>query len=289
MPYLTSDLIASVRRRSFAPTGQSTFTTADILAMADEEIQARLIPHLVSFREEYLVTFTDQTIVSGTNAYAIPSRAIGMALREVKIVDSSGGYSDIPQLATEALASDGSGNPSAFYLRENSIVLWPRPNVSGLTLRTWYLRRHNLLIETSSAALVSGVSGNTVTVGSVPAGWSTSDTFDVIKGSGGYEILSMDQAVTAVTSSTLDFTVAPGSNVGAGAYIAKAGYTPVISLPPEYQPILAQAVTVRMLRSMRMAGADDEERILEKMLDSVVTLVSPRVIGEQTKIMSVWS
>lgn len=290
MPYLTSDLLASVRRRTFAPTGQNTFTNTDILALADEELAALVVPALVELREEYFLTFSDVSIVAGTNAYAIPNRAIGMAVREVKLVDSSGGYTDIPQLTPEALKDDTSGSPQAFYMRENSIILWPRPAASVGTVRIFFLRQHSQLVETSSAAVITSfANGNlTANVNAIPSTFAVGDTYDIIKSTGGQEIINTDLSVTSVGASSLDFTNALASSTQVGWYIAEAGQTPLVSLPPEYRHVLAQAVTVRVLKSMRMKGWEAEEKTLQQMLESAATVASPRVIGETTKILSVW-
>jgi hypothetical protein len=290
MPYLTSDLLASVRRRTFAPTGQNTFTNTDILAFGDEELSSLVIPALVELREEYFLTFSDQSITAGVNAYAVPNRAIGMAVREIKLVDSSGGYTDIPQITPESLRDDTTGSPEGFYMRDNSIILWPRPAASVGTLRIFFLRQHSKLVETSSAAVISSLSNGNLTanVNAVPSTFAVGDTYDIIKSTGGQEIINTDLSVTNLGTSSIDFTNALASTTQAGWYIAEAGETPLISLPPEYRHALAQAVAVRMLKSMRMKGWDVEQKTLEQMLESAAMVASPRVIGEQTKILSVW-
>lgn len=291
MPYLTSDLIASVRRRTFAPTGQNTFSATDILALADEELATLIVPAIIKLREEYFLTFTDLSVTAGTNAYAIPNRAVGMSVREVKLMDSSGGYTDIPQLTPESLPDDTTGTPQGFYLRENSLVLWPRPSSSTGTLRVFFLKTHSKLIETSSAASISAISGDslTATLSAVPTGFTANDTYDVIKSTGGQEVISTDLSVASVGASTLVFNSPLSSSIIPGWYVAKAGESPLLSIPQEYRHVLAQAVTVRILKSMRMDGWDAEQKTLLEMLETVEVTASPRVIGEQTKILSVWS
>ena len=49
---LTTEFVTSVRRQGSIPT---TMTTADILAVGDEEIQARFVALLESVRQNYMV------------------------------------------------------------------------------------------------------------------------------------------------------------------------------------------------------------------------------------------
>jgi hypothetical protein len=287
--YTSSDLVSAVKRRAFAPTGQNTFPAADILALADEEMETLIVPELMAVREEYFLTFTDYTVTAGQAAYPIPDRAIGMGVREIKLVGASGGFEDLPQIVPESLSSDTTGTPSAFYMRENSIVLWPTPVSTTSTLRVFYCRQQSKLIETSAAAVLSSVVGLTANVNAVPSGWSTSDTFDVIKATGGQEILTQDRAITSVGATSLDFAVALPTTAVAGSYIAKANETPIVQLPKEYRTVLAQAVTVRILKSMRLDGHEDEAKVLGAMMESARRVITPRVVGEPQKILSVWS
>jgi len=152
------------------------------------------------------------------------------------------------------------------------------------------LRQHSKLVETSSSAVISAISnGNlTATVNAVPSTFAVGNTYDIIKSTGGQEIINTDLSVTSLGVSSMDFTNPLSSVVQSGWYIAKSGESPLLSLPPEYCHVTAQAVTVRVLKSMRMKGWDVEEKTLEQMLESAATVTSPRVIGEQTKILSVW-
>jgi hypothetical protein len=54
-PWMTSDdLLESVKRKISFPSSQSTFTDADILAFANEELMISQVPSVMSFHEEYL-------------------------------------------------------------------------------------------------------------------------------------------------------------------------------------------------------------------------------------------
>ena len=83
-PWFTSDdLLESVKRKISFPASQNTFQDTDILAFANEELAIAMVPAIMSFHEEYFVTFDVVPIIGGTSRYQIPERAIGMKLRGV--------------------------------------------------------------------------------------------------------------------------------------------------------------------------------------------------------------
>jgi hypothetical protein len=286
--YTTADLLAAIKRRTFAPTSQNTFPNSELLALADEEMQTVIVPELMAVREEFFVTSEDVPVTAGQAAYDIPWRAIGMAAREVKLVDSSGSYTDLPQISPESISSDSPGTPTAFYLRDNQIVLYPTPNTNALTLRISYSRSPSRHVETSSAAVVSAVIGFDVNINAVPAAFTSAVQYDFIRATGGQEIVAMNLAAAGVGPSSLTMSVTPPSALRAGDYVALAGETPVVQLPREYRTCLAQATCVRVLKSLRMDGFREEKEVLDEMLEKARLLVSPRVVGEPMKILSPW-
>ena len=51
----TEDLLDKIKRRSFIPVSQSTFTDAEILKIATEEMVGIIVPTILNAREEYYV------------------------------------------------------------------------------------------------------------------------------------------------------------------------------------------------------------------------------------------
>lgn len=289
MAFTTADLLASINLRAFAPVDATTFSNIDLLNLADEEIQTILVPHLMSMREEYFVTFKDISIVSGTNAYDIPIRAIGLGVRSVHILNTSGGLIPLPQLNIVDAQTTNSNGVQGFYLRGNSIVLYPTPNNASDVLRVYYQRAPSKLVESSAAFLISSVGATTLTSSaSAPTTFvSGSSLLDIIRQDGGQETIAMDLLNSSVVTTTI--TLAAGlipSAARAGDYVALADQSPLVQFPKEYRSILAQAVTVRVLQSMRLPGFSEEMDRLKVMLDGVKLLVGIRSIGQQKKIVS---
>lgn len=90
-PCLTSDLLTDVRRSGMLPdSAPSGVSDADILAAASKEMWSRLVPLVLSVREEFYVQQSTQALVANQQLYRIPPRAIGTKLRDVYLVQSNG-------------------------------------------------------------------------------------------------------------------------------------------------------------------------------------------------------
>ena len=286
MSFTTADLLDSIARKSFVPVGQGTFTNADLLAVADEQLLNTIVPAILAAREEYLVYSTDLSVVSGTNAYNVPSRAVGMMIRDVALVDGTNVDFNFPRLDPDMITTSNPGTPTGFYLKNNQVVLYPTPNASGKTLRLFYYLRPAKLVETSEAAVVSAIDTgtNTVSVVSIPSAWTTGDEFDLIKQDGGQEPLALDQTSTTVSGTDITFASLP-TGLRVGDYVALAGETPLVQLPAEFRPILAQAVAAEILLDQNQPGAEKAEKKLQEQLAAAIKLVTPRVTG-QPKVIS---
>lgn len=280
MAYTTTDLIAAIKRKASIPTNQSLFSTSDFLEFAWEEMLTDLIPCIMSAREEYFVADYDYSITADQAAYAIPPRAIGDALRDVKVVDGTEQWS-LPRLEPEQVGDTASGQ-EGFFLRANDVVLVPTPTISQYTLRLSHHRRPGKPVATTSAAQITSVGATSVVVSSVPSTWTTGTLVDFIKAKPGFQCLGIDQAITGVSGTTVNFTAVP-SGVAVGDWLALATESPIIQIPVELHPVLAQMVANRcQIAQGKPAKVDREE--LMKMRDAALGLLTPRVAGEPRKI-----
>lgn len=279
MSYLTSDLLEAIKRRSFAPAGQTTFSDTELLALADEETQTTLLPDLIAAREEFFINSYDYAITASRAAYAIPARSIGLQVRDAQFVDGTIIVPNLPRIEPERVNSGMAGIPWAIYLKNNDVCLFPTPDSTTRTLRLFFPLRPSRLIDVSEAAVVSGISGNVVTVSSIPATWVTGDSFDLIKQDGGQECLSIDLTSTLVSGTDITLPSVPDT-LRVGDYVALADESPLVQLPQDYRNVLAQAVATRVLEDMDQPGADKARARLEKMRADVLKLIAPRTPGE---------
>ncbi len=289
MAYTTSDLITDIKLRAFVPTSQNSFTEADFLLMADAEMQTVILPLVQSLRADYYVTHTDRTIAAGQGAYDMPVRAVGMGLKDVHIVDASGVITNLAQIDQSDARTTQTGEPEAFYIRQNQVYLYPTPSSSSGTLRLYFSLRPGKLVLPSAAGTISSIvtASNEVTLSSIPSSWTSTLTYDLIRQDGGGEPLVIDLAASGVTSTTITFASAlPSSPVAlrTSDYVALAGQSPLPQMPAELRPVLAQAVAARIRASMRLPGADDAKAILKDEVEAAKILLTPRVQNERKVI-----
>lgn len=286
MPWTTSDLEDMVLRRCFAPTGQLTFTSAEIWAISDEVMAVDIVPDILGVREEYFVASVDEDITANVAAYAIPARAIGMNLRDLWLVDGTSITPNFPRVEPENVTQGSPGSPEGFYVKNNSIILVPTPATTSKTLRKLFNLRPGAHIDPADAGVISSINTGTltVTVSSIPSTWATGNIFDLIKQDGGQEPLSIDLTSTLITGSSITLPSLP-SSLRVGDYIALAGQTPLPFLPPEYRPVLAQATAAEILSMMNQPGADAAKKRLEQIRFQCRQLITPRVQGEDRAIL----
>ncbi len=218
-PYLTSDdLIASVQRKISMPLSQNLFSAKDILAFANEEMFIAQVPAILDFHEEYFVFTMEVPIVNNTARYPIPTRAIGMKLRDVKWKDINGNLFDMSRVNPEEKAFyqlniGTSETISKYYIEGNDLVLLPARTVSNaLTLIFYYFLRPNQLVANSRAAIIQNfinsitvlntniVAGDTVTIDeqifTAVTGSPSVNEFQI----GGSDIITATNLVTAINT-----------------------------------------------------------------------------------------
>lgn len=169
-PYLTSDdLIASVQRKISMPLSQNLFTAKDILAFANEEMFIAQVPAILEFHEEYFVFKMEVPILPNIQRYPIPTRAIGMKLRDVKWKDTNNNLFDMSRINPEEKAFyqlniGTSETISKYYIEGNDLVLLPALTITNaLTLIFYYFLRPNQLVANARAAVIQSFI-NTITV-----------------------------------------------------------------------------------------------------------------------------
>lgn len=288
--YTTDALVDSVKRRITVPTSQQFFYPANIVSFANDEMMSTIIPSIISIREEYFVTKQDFAIVSGTNSYSIPNRAVGGMMRDVVLVDSDGNEVAIPRLQPETTKSESALSNTRLYgfiLRDDKVLLYPSADAfTQQTLRMYFMRRPNNLVIKSLGAQISNVNTGTneVTLSNVPTAWTTNTTFDVINGNPIFSSVADDQAITAINGNILTFSSLP-VGIAAGQWVAEARNTPIPQIPYEGHHVLAQFTAARMLEAMGDKGnAKVILDIANNLLEGFLKIVTPRTEATMKKI-----
>lgn len=294
MAYLTSDLIASVKKRANIPTSQSTFGTSDFLRFADEELRSKLLPLVLKNLEDFYVTKYDYTVTDNQSSYLIPTRAVAAKLRDIELVLIADQQTRVPleRLNREDLLASYTGagtgrfirRKQGVYIDNNKIVLYPDPvGLSNWYLRMTYYSRPSQLVDTSVCAQISSIdtANKQMVVSSLPSNITTTTTVDFVKANPHFECSAIDQIIIGISGTTLTFSASFPTDVAVGDYICQSNQSCVVQVPVELQPLLHQYTVVRCLASQGDKEAlEFETGELKKMEENAITLISPRIDGK---------
>lgn len=290
--YTTDLLLASIERQSFSPANQSTFTSADMLSLADETTVTSILPAILGAREEYYISTQDFTITTGQSNYAINQRSVGLTVRMIQLIDSSGNIYELPRIAPEKLSlfSGASSTPVGYYLQANDIVIFPTPTTTLNTLRVFFPLRPGNLVSTTAIGVVSAIDSvlNTVTLTTIPSTWITGNSFDFISQASGHSYIAIDQVSSLVSGSVISLSSIP-SRLTVGDYISIAGQSALVQMPPDFCPILAQFVASEMLLDMNQPNGEKLLAKAARNLEVATKMLLPRTVGEQELILPDWT
>ena len=286
MAYTTTELLASVKRRANIPSASGVFGDAELLTMANEELRTYIVPLVLKHREDYWLASDIQTLTSSTS-YPIPPRAVGGKLAELSVLDATGVHEyNLPRVSASDLQEASSG----FYMDGMGVRLFlpngQTPTILGTTLRMRYYVRPGVLIATTSAAVVSSISGwPAITLSGGYATLTTPGTYDCV---GLASPFAMKTTFTgSITGATLTATTGDAARFAVGDWICNTDTSPVVQAPVEFHDLLAQKVAIKVLESKGMTeklGSAREE--LGRMETDASNLITPRVDGEPKRVVA---
>lgn len=281
--YTTATLLSDVRTGAMLPAASAgTFSDADLLRLADRELQAGIVPLVMSVREEYFVAHVD-VAVSGTQVqFRVPSRAIGGKLRSVALY-AGVTYQPVPQI--DPSGAGLANGPFGFYVEGNTVTL---RNLSGswpsALARVSYFQRPGRLVLESAAGLVQSFNTGTRVIACTPTA-PGSGLYDIVRGKPGYECLAID-APGAPVDTLVTMTAALPAELTFGDYVCNAEESPVPQIPPELHPVLVQRVVCKVLEALNDAsGLQSAQAKLQELQTAALTLISPRVDGEPKRFV----
>lgn len=287
---LATKLISNIKRRVTIPANQRLLEDTDILEICDFVIMARMVPEIISLRQNYFVLSSEISLVDGVESYPIPSRAIGRTLRDLKVKYPDGSKLDLNLIAIEDEHYYGRGNsvPNSFYFKGDKIVLVPAPS-AGLVLEIWWEMPPSVLVKEDTASLVVSVTGDDVVVSSVPSTITIGSYVDFISGKPGFSTYAYDLPITNIVGTTISFAVdaLADLDIQAGDYISLMETTPLVQFPRECTPFLETLASRRVLQAigdyegLKMLSTDEDEDIKQ-----MRRLLEPRIRGEATKIIN---
>jgi hypothetical protein len=293
MARTTDDLLNSVKISCTMPSNQVLLTDDRILALAQEEMELRIIPSVINTNQNYMVRFEQVPVVFGQESYAIPYRALGRTLRELKIQDGSQQIRNLALISLEdAHFFNYQATPNSFYFMEDRIILVPNPQSNTLMLNIYYLLRLGRLTQTLNCAQVTAIDTmtNSINVSVVPSNMQVGSLIDFIQGRDGNSLLAYDQPIVNIAGTTITFASLPQTIpyvLSVGDWIAPADTTPVLMVPEEAFSLLQSLTSYRCLMAIGdqqaaqavMGDVNEKIRMFEMM-------ISPRIEGEPIKIIN---
>lgn len=284
MPAFDNDeLLADIRDRGNLPGADLRFSASRLLSSASIELRDVILPLLVETQTDRAVHVALLTLVSGQSEYRLPARAAAGRWQSMALQVPGGGLMPLHQLGAEEYARQSltqQGQPARFFVRDYRVVLVPTPN-AALVLRVPYYQRPGTLTLTAAAGVVASISGNAVTLAAAPpATFTSTASYDVVRGTPGFESLAVDRSATVV-GNVLTFAAALPSDVAVGDYVALAGQAPVAQCPVEVRGLLAVRAARRALKAVNEAQqASMLDADVEELTAVARTLLAPRVDEE---------
>jgi hypothetical protein len=272
----TVQLLKMINLKGDLPSGR--FADQDLLDLAYDCLLSKIVPEVLSAREDYFVTYQDFPITAGQAGYVIPYRAMYGKLREVKVIRGTT-VVDLDRKDLEDIRTIVQGSPQAFYMADDSVMLYPTPVITQDTLRLFYYIRPSKLVTVPECAQITAISGNQISI-TIPTGWATTNTFDLVRGRGRFDILAFDLTATAVASGTVTLTNAVPSTVQVGDFITLAEQTCFPYLPPEFHVALTEYSYAAALRSIGDANAQAASNEADKLIQAAQFPIKTRVDGE---------
>lgn len=289
MTITCDEFLTAVKRLITTPANQALLQDEDFFAIATDRMRDTMIPLIDSVDQDYFVTKTSFPIVENEGDYDIPPRAIGRKLREIKIFNAEGIRGDFPKIAIEREHLYRSAAiPFGFHFYGDRIQLVPIPSAAGYSIQLWWFLSPGKLVSTDSAGVVTGISGDDVTVASLPNTFTTGRRMDFIQGVSGNRYLSIDQQITNIAGSTISFGagLVPTTLV-IGDYVTLAGESPVLQIPDEAVPYLQTLTAYDALYTI--SDYEGQDRLKDKMKqqkESLLSLIQPRITGEPETIIN---
>ncbi len=295
--YTTNTLIDAVKRRASIPETQQTFQEVDFLAFANEEMDLGIIPHVLSFHEDYFVYTELVPLEISTSRYEIPSRAVGNKLRELSYQDSGGNIFEMTRISIDDIPAYQNGaNQSGFttfYVEGTDIVLVPEVGSSPVgSLRFSYYLRPNELVSEDRVAIITNINRVTgeIAVNAIPSNIALTNTLDLIQTKTPHKSLAIDVYSTSLNTTTNTITFALDeipANLVVGDQIALAEETIVPQIPSDLHSMLAQRVAARCLESLGdIQGLGSANAKLAEMEQKTGSLIDSRVDGAPQKIVN---
>ena len=296
MAYLVSDFLTLVRQYGMLPTSAANGTAdADLLRVADEELRTRITPLVVASNQEWWVTTKRTALTANQRAYRIPARAVGGRVRELQLYRANGTYRNLKRYELEdsySMAQDATGEPELFWVKGETVHVWPKPASSSGYLQFDFMARPgrltNIGVTGFAITSITELGSNQVELATASAVVSPNAVapVDIVRSSSGFSFVCVDVAGESQTGPkylVYDNTQLPESytQLLIGDYIFPADLSYVIPLPTELHGVFVNytVASIKMQMGDLQSAAAFEQRA-QKLATEALQTFEPRIDGE---------
>jgi hypothetical protein len=299
----SAKLLESIKLRAAIPMSQVTFSDSDLLNLANEELELKIIPSVLAVKEEFYVTLSTIPLVANQDDYTIPYRAIGNKVRSVFYEQSTGNLMKLANIPMEHLNEyqySNGGTLAGFVLENDHLKIVPSvgSNPTGSLSLRYYLKP-NAIVEMSRGAKIRSidrttgiieVSNGDTDADTVPSNINVNVQVDFIRAKPINRTYSFDIDLVSVNATAGTITVDP-DDIPAGLevndWVCTAGETVIPQIPAELHSMLAQAVACRVLESLTDTQAlTNATAKLQEMEQKLLSVIDTRVESPFRKVVS---
>lgn len=276
----TAKLLTQIKTKASLPDGR--YTDAEILDIANDVMLSQVVPLVLNLKEEYYVYNNTQAITASIANYAVPYRAYGLMLREVKKV-SGLNLINLNRIDPTTIKTSQTGSPSSFYLESQDVVIYPTPAATVDSLKLSYFITPSKPVQSTEVAVITNINTSTgIITATPPSAWTTSSSFDFVSRRNGHKCLAIDLTATAISSTTITFaTTDIPSSLAVGDYVTLAQEAPFVQVPDAGFPLMVQLVANELLEDLGdQAALQIGISKAENLKQTFTQAMSVRVSGE---------
>lgn len=274
--YTTSFMIEEIKRKISAPDSQDLYSDDDFCRAMTDVQRSEIVPYMIDVIEGYFEKEYEFSTNGSDVEYPIPARAIGLKL--ASMAQKTGTSRHVITTLTQAQLDETYWHTKrAVAIRGNNIVFAPSFN-SQIDVIMRYYRAPSALVPTSDAGQITAISGNVLTLSSVPADMIAGVLVDIHTGSAPFQPITDDIPIISVAG--FDVTIADATSFSVGDWVCFAGQCVIPQIPLELFPILSAYAGLQFLESQSSAEeVAIAQKNYEKLKENLFKLITPRNVS----------
>jgi hypothetical protein len=260
---------------------------------------------ILRHHEDFFLYTSEVEVTQNQNSYKIPARAGGVRLRDVQFRDTNGNLYELTRVEAQDIPAYNSSNSgdstSAFYIRNNRVVLLPENSAGSSrpgSLVFYFYMTPNEIVSEDRAAVITSINTSTGEIGldGLPTDsndtqlFSTSTKLDLVSQDSPHVCEAFDVLPTAVNPTTntitLSLTDIP-SSLQVGDYVNLACESVFPQIPREQHMQLAMRVAMRCMTALGdLQGYQNLKDELEETKRNTTAIIDNRVEGAPRKVVN---